>query len=276
VKLGFHVSIAGGFQNVMLRAQQRHCETIQLFTRNPRAWKYKPLDQEDIAIFKNDIKTSGINPVFVHMPYLVNLASPDRSLRKRSLNSLIIDLERSAMIDAPFLIMHIGSAQNTKAGLKRMSRGIDQALSRVPNQVTLLLENTAGSGAELGHSFNQVRTIIDAVEQNTRIGVAFDTAHAFAAGYDLRTQAAIAKTFALFDQVIGYARLFLVHLNDSKAECGSRTDRHWHIGKGKIGRGIYHILHFPPLQDLPFIMETPRINLKEDLMNMRKVRKLLS
>jgi apurinic endonuclease APN1 len=121
-----------------------------------------------------------------------------------------------------------------------------------------------------------VQTIINGVEQRTRIGVVFDTAHAFAAGYDLRTEAAVAKTFTLFDQTIGYERLFLIHLNDHKAECGSRKDRHWHIGQGQIGRGIFHILHFPPLQHLPFIMETPRTNLKEDLMNMRRVRKLLS
>ena len=276
MKVGFHVSIAGGFHNVKLRAQQRQCETIQLFTRNPRAWKYKSLDQEDISIFKNDMKTSGIGPVFVHLPYLANLATPDKNLRRRSLESLIADLKRSATVDAPFLIMHIGSAKNTKAGLKRMIRGINQALSRVRNDVTLLLENTAGSGAELGHTFDQLQMIIKGVEQRTRIGVVFDTAHAFAAGYDLRTEAAVAKTFTLFDQTIGYERLFLIHLNDSKVECGSRKDRHWHIGQGHIGRGISHILHFQPLQHLPFIMETPRTNLKEDLMNMKTVRKLLS
>ena len=121
-----------------------------------------------------------------------------------------------------------------------------------------------------------LRVIVDGIEQNSRIGVVLDTAHAFAAGYDLRTEAAVAKTLVLFDQTIGYDRLYLIHLNDSKTECGSRSDRHWHIGKGKIGRGMYHILHHPALQNLPFIMETPRTNLKEDLMNMKKVRKLLA
>ncbi len=275
MKLGFHVSIAGGFRNVILRAQQRQCETIQLFTRNPRAWKYNSLDEEDISIFKDDTKTSGIDPVFVHMPYLVNLATNDKTLRRRSLESLVADLKRSATIGASFLIMHIGSTENRNAGLKRMSSGINQALSRVSNSVILLLENTAGSGAELGHTFEQLYTIIDRVEQGTRIGVVFDTAHAFAAGYDLQTEAAVAHTFASFDRIVGYDKLFLVHLNDSKAECGSRKDRHWHIGKGKIGHGIEHILHFPALQNLPFIMETPRTNLKEDLMNMKTVKKLL-
>lgn len=275
MKVGFHVSIAGGFRNVVTRAKQRQCETIQLFTRNPRGWKYNPLDKEDISIFKHDIMTSGIGPVFVHMPYLANLATTDKDLFKRSLDSLVADLNRSAMIGAPFLIMHIGSAQNTNVGLERISRGIDRALSRVPNGVKILLENTAGSGVELGHSFEQLRMIIDGVVQSARIGVVLDTAHAFAAGYDLRTEAAVAKTLTAFDQTIGYIRLSLIHLNDSKTACGSHRDRHWHIAKGKIGRGMYHILHHPALQNLPFIMETPRTNLKEDLMNMKKVRKLL-
>ena len=275
MKLGFHVSIAGGFKNVVTRAKQRQCETIQLFTRNPRGWKYNPLDRDDISIFKHEIKTSGIGPVFVHMPYLANLATPDKDLLKRSLDSLVTDLTRSALVGATFLIMHIGSAQHVTAGLKRISRTINRALSKAPSGVKILLENTAGSGVELGHSFEQLRMIIDGVEQSARIGVVLDTAHAFAAGYDLRTEAAVAKTLALFDQTIEYHRLCLVHLNDSKAECGSHNDRHWHIGKGKIGRGMYHILNHPALQTLPFIMETPRTNLKEDLMNMKKVRKLL-
>jgi deoxyribonuclease-4 len=275
VKLGFHVSIAGGFRNVVTRAKQHQCETIQLFTRNPRGWKYNPLDKEDISIFKHEIKTSGIGPVFVHMPYLINLATTDKDLLKRSLDSLVTDLKRSAMIGAPFLIMHIGSAQNIDAGIERISRGINRALSRVPGGVKILLENTAGSGAELGHSFEQLRMIIDGVVQNRRIGVVLDTAHAFAAGYDLRTEATVAKTLTAFDQIIGYERLCLIHLNDSKTEYGSYKDRHWHIGKGKIGRGMYHILHYPALQNLPFIMETPRTNLKEDMMNMKKARKLL-
>ncbi|MCK4941397.1 deoxyribonuclease IV [candidate division WOR-3 bacterium] len=275
MKLGFHVSIAGGFRNVVTRAKERQCETIQLFTRNPRGWKYNPLDAEDISIFKHEMKTSGIGPVFVHMPYLANLATTRKGLLKRSLDSLGTDLKRSALIGAPFLIMHIGSAQNVKTGLERISRSINRVLSRVPSGVKLLLENTAGSGAELGHSFEQLRKIIDKVEQSARIGVVLDTAHAFAAGYDLRTEAAVASTLTLFDQTIGYDRLCLVHLNDSKTECDSHSDRHWHIGKGKIGHGMYHILHYPALQNLPFIMETPRTNLKEDLMNMKKVRKLL-
>ena len=276
MKLGFHVSIAGGFKKVVPRAQERQCETIQLFSRNPRSWKYRPLDTEDILIFKKQIKEYGIWPVFVHMPYLANLASTSRELWQRSLDSLIEDLKRSAIIDAQYLIMHVGSAPEKTTGLQNISKGINLALSRIQNDVRLLLENTAGSGAELGHTFTQLANIIDRIEDKKRIGVVLDTAHAFEAGYDLRTETAMLKSLAEFDRIIGLERLHLVHLNDSKTECGSHSDRHWHIGQGHIGQGMFHILHCRKLHHLPFIMETPRTNLKEDLMNMMKVRQILA
>jgi len=275
MRFGFHVSIAGGLKNVMTRAHQRRCETIQLFSRNPRGWKCRPLDEEDIAIFKKELAGHEIWPVFVHLPYLINLATPQKTLFRKSLNALTLDLERCAAIGAPFLIMHVGSCPDVASGLERISKGITRAFSKVKNNVMILLENTAGSGNELGHTFEQLKTVIDRVEPSERTGVALDTAHAFAAGYDLRTKKAVARTFADFDRVIGLKRLHLLHLNDSKYERGSHKDRHWHIAKGKIGSGMYHILHCPLLKDLPFIMETPRTNLKEDIMNMKKVRLLL-
>jgi deoxyribonuclease-4 len=275
MRFGFHISIAGGFKKVVERARERQCETIQLFSRNPRGWKHRSLDKADIAIFKKELACHDIGPVFVHLPYLVNLASAQKTLFRKSLNALCADLERCAMIGAPFLIMHVGSAGDSTAGLERISIGINKALTKVKNNVKILLENTAGSGNELGYTFEQLKTLIDCVEQSMRIGVVLDTAHAFAAGYDLRAKNAVAKTFSEFERIVGLDRLFLVHLNDSKAGCGSRVDRHWHIAEGKIGFGMYHILHHRPLQNLPFIMETPRTNLKEDIKNMKKVRSLL-
>lgn len=276
MRLGFHVSIAGGFAKVVARAQARQSETIQLFSRSPRRWEYKPLDVDDIQIFKKQIEESSIWPIFVHMPYLVNLASTNSELWNRSLDSLIEDLRRSAFIGAHFLIMHVGSAPDRIAGLQRISKGINRAFSHVQNNVRLLLENTAGSGTELGDSFGQIAEILSRVEDKRRIGVVLDTAHAFEAGYDLRTAGAVAKSIAELNRTIGLAKLHLIHLNDSKTECGSHSDRHWHIAQGKIAQGMYHILHCAKLQHLPFIMETPRTNLKEDVMNMKKVRQLLA
>ena len=276
MRLGFHVSIAGGFKNVVGRALERQCETIQLFSRNPRGWKYRPIDPTDAKIFKKDIAAYDLRPVFVHLPYLVNLASSEKALYEKSVRTLIGDLERSAIIGASFLIMHVGSAQDRDKGLTRISHGINKAFDRIRNNVKLLLENTSGSGNELGHDFGQLARIIAGIKDSRRIGIALDIAHAFAAGYDLRTQNAVNRTLDDFEERIGLHRLCLIHLNDSKTDLGSRKDRHWHIGQGKIGRGMFHVLHHPALQELPFIMETPRTGIKEDIMNMKKVRQWLT
>jgi deoxyribonuclease-4 len=275
MRFGFHVSISGGFRKVIARARERQCETIQLFSRNPRGWKYRPLDNDDTSAFILEAKEHDIRPVFVHMPYLVNLASADKRLFERSVGSLIEGLKRCAQIGSPFLILHVGSAPDPEKGLKQMSEGIGRALTKVSNNVRLLLENTAGSGNELGHDFRQLREIISVVGYRERIGIVLDTAHAFAAGYDLRTKRAVSHTIAEFHRIVGLNRLYLIHLNDSKADCGSRRDQHWHIAKGKIGRGMSCILQHPGLQHLPFIMETPRKNLKEDQMNMKMVGRLI-
>ena len=276
MRIGFHISIAGGFKNILERAKQRGCTTIQLFSRNPRGWKYNPLDEDDITLFKQEMKNENIAPVFVHMPYLPNLASSKTDLRKRSLDSLIEDLIRSEKIGAQYLIMHIGSSEDKDTGLRLMVDGINQALLEVGNTIILLLENTAGSGNELGFRFEEIRAIIDGVDKDERIGLVLDTAHAFEAGYDLATREAVSNTVAEFDKIIGLKKLHLIHLNDSKTKLGSHSDRHWHIGKGEIGKGLGYLLNHRLLRDKPFIMETPRTNLKEDLMNMKVVRRLLA
>jgi len=212
MRIGFHISIAGGFKQVVERARQRQCETIQLFSRNPRGWKYKPLDQDDVVIFKQEVRRECISPVFVHMPYLANLASSDTPLFVRSVDSLIEDLKRSEILGARFLIMHIGSSHDRCKGIKRMAEGINRALSRVKNGVMLLLENTAGSGNELGSEFEHIREIFDTVDDEERVGVVFDTAHAFEAGYDLRTRNNVDKTIAEFDRVLSLRKLYLIHL----------------------------------------------------------------
>ncbi len=273
MRFGFHISIAGGFRNVISRAKERRCATIQLFSRNPRGWKYKRLERDDIQLFRQGIKKENIAPIFVHMPYLPNLASSEANLCKRSVDALIEDLERSEIIGAQYLIVHIGSSEDVRQGTHQMTVGINRALNSVKNSVVLVLENTAGSGNELGYSFDQIRDIIAGVKDRARIGVVLDTAHAFEAGYDLRTPEAVDKMVDAFNTKIGLKKLHLIHLNDSKTELGSRSDRHWHIGQGEIGDGMRHILHHPSLRKLPFIMETPRKELKDDLMNLKIARK---
>jgi len=275
MKFGFHISIAGGLSNVVPRAQKLMCATMQLFTRSPRSWLLNRLDQQDVRDFKKALRKSNITPVFVHTPYLLNLASSNARLYKKSVNALVTDLQRSNNLGARYVIMHCGSAENAARGIRIMARGINTALNRAQNAVVLLLENTAGGGNELGYQFDQLADIIVRVKQTERIGVVLDTAHLFAAGYDLRTRTNVDTLLRTFDSIVGLDKLRLVHLNDSRAACGSRSDRHWHIGKGESGKGLAHMVNHPQLQHLPFIMETPRKSDKDDLRNMRAAKRMV-
>lgn len=267
-RIGFHISIAGGFSKVIERARERQCRTIQFFTRNPRGWQFGPL-AGGVADFGKIARRHQIHPVFVHMPYLPNLASRDKSLAKRSIESLAVELIRTAELGAPYLVMHSGSAPDPRLALEQMTRGINEALDRAKNKVVILIENTAGGGNEIGHTFEQLAAIIAGTVDKSRIGIAFDTAHAFAAGYDLRTAEAVDRTLGEFDSVVGIGRLKLVHFNDSRGTLGSHRDRHWHIGKGEIGAGMAAVLNHRRLSNKPFILETPRRDLADDQENYR-------
>ncbi len=233
---------------------------------------------QEVERFKKDMKENDIYPLFVHMPYLPNLATNAKILFKKSLASLIAELERCEILGVPFLIMHVGKRMKAteEEGIANVAKGINEAFGRVKNRVILLLENTAGMGSEVGYKFEQLRFIIDMVEDKKRIGVVLDTAHAFEAGYDLRTQEDLDRTLREFDKIVGLKRLYCLHLNDSKTDFGSRVDRHEHIGKGKIGlEGFRLIVNHPLLKHLPGIMETPRDNTKLDLMNMKTIKSLV-
>jgi len=277
MRFGFHISIAGGFKTVVAKAKEKNCETIQLFSRNPRGWQFSSLDKKDIEQFKHDIKTSGISPVFVHMPYLPNLASGEKVLFRKSVESLMVDLERCEILSIPYLIMHVGRrmAITEDKAIKNVATGINQAFKKVGNRLKLLLENTAGMGSEIGYNFSQLQAIIQLIENKNRIGVVLDTAHTFEAGYNLATKNGLDETLKEFDKLVGLKRLHLLHLNDSKTDFGSHVDRHWHIGEGKIGEeGFRNIVNHPLLRHLPGIMETPRTNDEEDLKNMKTIRSL--
>jgi len=276
MRLGFHISISGGFKNVVTRAQERQCETIQIFSRNPRGWKYKSIEPRDIEVFKKKIKEAHIEPVFIHMPYLPNLATDKKELFKVSVASLIEELNRAGLIGAQYVIMHIGSrgGLDEKQALANVIKGINRALAKVKNRKTILLENTAGMGTEIGYRFEEIEEIIKGCNHRSRIGVVLDTAHAYEAGYDLRDH--LDEVVDQFDKMVGLNFLKLVHLNDSRTRLGSRVDRHWHIGKGEIGlEGFQRIVNQKDLKELPGILETPRKNLEDDLMNIRTLRSLV-
>ena len=279
MRFGFHVSISGGFARVVERARKVNCETMQLFTRSPRSWQHRELDPDDVARFRADLAGSGVTPVFVHAPYLPNLATVDATQRNWTIDALVTDMKRCEALGIRFLITHVGRAGETgaDAALARVADNIDRVLGRAPAGPTLLLENTAGMGTEVGYRFEQLAAIIDAVESRDRVGVVLDTAHLFEAGYELRTADGLDATLREFDAAVGFGRLHLLHLNDSKTGFGSRVDRHWHIGEGEIGvDGFRLLVNHPLLAHLPGIMETPRKDEKDDLRNLATIRRLLN
>lgn len=277
MRFGFHISIAQGVSTVIEKAKKTGCETIQLFSRNPRGWNYKSLPAGQVESFKAQLKKSDISPCFLHLPYLPNLASAGKELYAKSIDSLCEDLRRAGALTVPFLVIHVGKRLELGEGraIARVAAAINRSLKKVPNQIMILLENTAGQGTELGASFAGLREIFASVDDRARVGICLDVAHAFEAGYDVSTRKGLDGTLAEFDHLIGLKHLHLLHLNDSKTPLGSHADRHWHIGKGHIGlEGFRNIINHPLLVHLPGIMETPRADEKDDRRNMRVVRRL--
>jgi len=238
MRFGFHISIGGGFHRVAERARRLGCQTIQIFSHNPRQWKSNLFTEDEVKMFKRDIEKEEIRPIFVHMPYLPNLASPEENLYSKSVESLCQDLIRTEILAIPYLVIHLGSKGSSDEGeaLARISRAINEVFVRVRNRVIILLENTAGQGTEVGYTFSQIKAISGQIEDKNRIGVCLDTAHAFEAGYDLSRAKGLEETIEDFDRSIGLEKLYLIHLNDSKTPLGSHVDRHWHIGEGYIGQ----------------------------------------
>jgi deoxyribonuclease-4 len=276
VKVGVHVSIAGSLDQAVDRAKAKGCDVFQMFSRNPRGWAFKPLLTEDTAAFAGKIRTTGLLAVD-HMPYLPNLASPKEEIYNKSVSMLAAELDRCGHLGILYLVTHLGHhlGDGIAGGRKRVVAAINTALSSSDNDVMLLLENTAGEKNSVGSTFEHIRSIIDKLSDHSRIGICFDTCHAFAAGYELRTTEGIGDTLRQLDEVIGLEEIKCVHLNDSKGDRGSGLDRHEHIGLGFIGdRGFRSILHNPVFCSLPLICETPVDHRRNDEGNISKVRNL--
>jgi deoxyribonuclease IV len=276
VNVGVHVSIAGSLDLAVDRAQDAGCDVFQMFSRNPRGWAAKPLSDADCDLFKKKIATTGLLPVD-HMPYLPNLASPKPDMWDKSVQALGAELVRCTMLGIPYLVTHLGHhlGDGIAGGRQRVIKAINETLAAEESPVLLLLENTAGEKNSVGSSFEHIRGIMDEIEQPKRIGVCFDTCHAFAAGYELRTEAGLSQTLEQLDELIGLDRLRLVHLNDTKGDVGSGLDRHEHIGMGFIGEdGFRRILHHPVFSKLPLVCETPVDERRDDRGNIAKVREL--
>lgn len=280
MRLGAHMSIAGGVSRALERGHSIGCEAIQMFTKNQRQWKARPLDAEEIERFKLKQAETGIRPVVAHDTYLINLGSPDETRWQKSLQSYIIELERCEALSIPYLVMHPGShlGSGEEAGLRCIAEGLNRTHAATAGfGVVTLLETTAGQGTNLGYRFEQLAAIREMVEEAERVAVCFDTCHAFAAGYDLRTPEAYAETMAEFDRVLGLDLLRCFHLNDSKKGLGSRVDRHQHIGQGLLGLEPFRLLlNDPRFVHLPGLLETPKgPEMLEDVENLRVLRGLV-
>ncbi len=281
VLLGAHQSIAGGVEKALARGQEVGCDTIQIFVKTPNRWASKPLAEENVAAFRAAVTETGIWPVFAHSLYLINLATPDDALWDKSVAALVDDLERCERLELPGLVIHPGSHMGSgeETGLARIAAALDEVHARLPGyQVQVWLETTAGQGDYLGYRFEQLRAMIDGVRAPQRLGVCFDTAHAFAAGYELRTREGFDETWDAFDRVLGLEQLRAVHLNDSKRELGSRVDRHEHIGQGLLGLEPFRfLLNDARFRGLPMTLETEKgPDLAEDKENLRVLRSLIA
>ncbi|MBI5286167.1 MAG: deoxyribonuclease IV [Deltaproteobacteria bacterium] len=277
--LGVHTSIAGHISYSIRRALELGCETMQIFSHSPRGWKVRPFDTTEIDRFKAQLKAGTINPLFVHISYLVNLASPEDNVYKRSIRLFIQEIEMASSLGANFVVTHLGSTKGkgVEFGVERVKDTLSYVLSCVPRgRVGILLENTAGSGWSFGHRFEDIGRVIKAFGRDASIGFCFDTCHGVAAGYPMRDARDVDRLVDTIDRDIGLESLRLIHLNDSNGGLGSRLDRHQHIGKGSIGlAGFRAIVNHPRLRHLPMIMETPKRSNRDDVRNLRVVRGLI-
>ncbi|MFP4491681.1 MAG: deoxyribonuclease IV [Spirochaetaceae bacterium] len=259
--IGAHVSASGGVQNAPLNAREIGAKALALFTKNQRQWKAKPLSRESVSAFKENLATAGISPkhVLPHDSYLINLGNPEEEKRRKSLDAFIDEVHRAEQLEIPLLNFHPGSHLkkiSEKECISRISEGMNSALEE-SETVSLVIENTAGQGSNVGYSFEHLAELISLSTSPERVGVCIDTCHAFAAGYDFRTEEAYGKTMESFDRVVGFDKLMGIHLNDVKSQLGSRVDRHHSLGEGNLGTESFRLLMSDPrLNDIPIILET--------------------
>ncbi len=259
--VGAHVSIAKGVYLAPGRGEEIGANAIQIFSKNQSQWVGKPISQEDADKFKKAWQESTIEAVVIHDSYLINLGSPDEALLEKSRAAFLDEMDRAELLGVPNLVFHPGSylKETEEFGLNKIIESLNVVLKKRPNaKVRLLLETTAGQGTNLGYTFEQLAAIREGVEQKERTGICLDTAHIFAAGYDIRTRDAYEATMDKFQNVLGLENLFVIHTNDSKKPLGSRVDRHENIGKGLIGLDAFRFLVTDPrLENIPKILETP-------------------
>lgn len=278
-RIGFHAPISGGLHNALLTSRELDCQTVQIFSRNPRGWKARLLSDEEIETFKRVRRKTKISPVVIHANYLINLCADDEVMLHKSRESFREELERGIRLGADYLVVHPGSARGAceadgiatcVESLKVAADGLDLSSFKI------LLENTAGQGACIGHRFEHLGQIMKACPE-IPIGVCFDTAHAFTAGYDIREEEGLAATMEALDRAVGARNVKAIHFNDSRAAYYSRVDRHWHIGQGHIGTdALRRVAQHRKLLRAAFILETPYLTPADNKPNIEALRSFVT
>lgn len=258
--LGAHISTAGGFDKAIARAESIGCTALQIFTKNNRQWAAKPISDKEAADFKNALAGSSVRSLMAHATYLINIGSNQKDTLAQSLTLLIEELKRCDQLDIPYLILHPGSygSGDTEQCLATIATSLDHVFDQYNGNTMLLLENMAGQGSSVCYSFEHLAQIRAHVHHKRSIGICFDTCHAFAAGYDMRTADTYEEVWNTFDALIGLSNLKAFHINDSKKPLGSHVDRHANIGQGALGLDAFRFLfNDPRFFDIPKILETP-------------------
>ena len=278
VQFGAHMSIAGGPVRAIERGQSVGCDVVQVFTRNNNRWQAPALTADQVVAWQSAQQETGVHAVAAHGSYLINLATPDEALWQKSQKAARDELRRSKMLDIPGYVLHPGAhvGSGTDAGIRRVAEAVNRVLAET-EETRLLLETTAGQGTSIGHTFEELATIGERVNQSQRLGFCLDTAHVFAAGYDLSTQEGYDITWRAFDRIIGLEHLDLIHLNDSKRELGSGVDRHEHIGRGMIGlAAFWRLANDSRLAGVSMVLETPKdVTLVQDKWSLDILRTLV-
>ena len=280
LEFGSHVSTAGGVDKALARAVEVGATSCQIFSKNERQWRARPLDPEVVERFLAERERTGITQLVVHDSYLINLASPKEDIHAKSMAAFANEIRRCDQLAIRYLVTHPGAhtGSGVEAGIATFAESLNRLHDELPDSQTVTcLETTAGQGTTLGRSFEEIAAIIDRIEDKARIAVCLDTCHVFAAGYDIRTQEGYERTMLEFDRIIGLGRLRVIHLNDSKFGLGLNKDRHEHIGHGEIGLdGFRAIVNDPRLAGLPAILETEKDDAGEhDRRNLAVLRSLV-
>jgi deoxyribonuclease-4 len=262
-RTGIHLGLGGGHDKAVDYAKRIGCQAVQIFTHSPRSFQFKPLDEAVCKNLRDHWKSKDIHPIYSHCNYLINLGSLDNKMFYGSLSTIKKELEYARAFGCDYFVLHVGKHKEgtLEQGMQQVAKGLNKLRPELEKyKVMILLETVAGQGTEIGAKFEELNALLELLDKDIRphVGVAIDTCHIFAAGYDLRTKQAVEKTIKNIESAFGLARVKLIHVNDSKGECGDRLDRHEHVGKGKIGaEGLKMFLNHPKIRGIPMILETP-------------------